>query len=288
MLTVLAPAKINLTLEVLGKRPDGYHQIRSVIQTINLCDSLRFRLSRKLQFSCDNPNLIVEESLASRAVALLQQASGFSKGATIEISKRIPLVSGLGGDSSDAAAILIGLNRLWQLGLSLAELVELAPRLGSDVAFFLYGGTALVEGRGEQVTPLPPLPRGWVVLLVSPVPRMREKTRQLYASLKPSHYTDGQITEKLAKALKAGGKFKPSMLFNTFENVAFDRFSGLKVYKEHFIKLGAPYVHLAGSGPTLFTMLEDKAQAEGLYTRCQQQGMECYLVETFSLPTAMG
>ena len=278
MLTVLAPAKINLTLEVLGERPDGYHQIRSVIQTINLCDSLRFRLSDELQFSCDNPELVIEESLVSRATSLLQQATGCFKGAIIEISKRIPLASGLGGDSSDAAAILHGLNRLWQLGLSLRELLELAPRLGSDVAFFLYGGTALVEGRGEIVTPLPPLPHRWVVLVIPPVPRMPGKTKQLYASVRPSHYTDGQITDKFIKAL---GEFKPSMLFNTFENVAFDRFSGLKVYKEHLIKLGASNVHLAGSGPTLFTMLEDKAQAEDLYTRCKQQGMECYLAETF-------
>ena len=280
MLTVLAPAKINLTLEVLGERPDGYHQIRSVIQTINLCDSLRFRLSDELQFSCDNPELVIEESLVSRATSLLQQATGCFKGAIIEISKRIPLASGLGGDSSDAAAILHGLNRLWQLGLSLRELLELAPRLGSDVAFFLYGGTALVEGRGEIVTPLPPLPHRWVVLVIPPVPRMPGKTKQLYASVRPSHYTDGQITDKFIKAL---GEFKPSMLFNTFENVAFDRFSGLKVYKEHLIKLGASNVHLAGSGPTLFTMLEDKAQAEDLHTRCKQQGMKAHLVETESL-----
>ncbi len=282
MLTVKAPAKINLTLEVLGKRPDGFHEIRSVIQTINLCDSLRFRLSGKLQFGCDNPHLVVEESLVSRAAALLQQASGFSKGARIEIGKRIPLTSGLGGDSSDAAAILCGLNKLWRLGLSPAELNELAPRLGSDVAFFLYGGTALVEGRGERVTPLPPLPHSWVVLLVPPVPRIAEKTRQLYASLKPEHYTQGQFTEKLVNVLNEGREFKPSMLFNTFENVAFEFFSELKVYKEHYTKLGAAHVHLAGSGPTLFTMLEDKAQAEELYTRCQQQGLECYLADTLA------
>jgi 4-diphosphocytidyl-2-C-methyl-D-erythritol kinase len=278
--TVKAPAKINLTLEVLGERPDGYHEIRSVIQTINLYDSLRFRSSRKLRFSCDNPDFVIEESLVSRAAALLQEVSGFSKGATIEISKRIPLVSGLGGDSSDAAAVLSGLNRLWQLGLSLPELLELAPRLGSDVAFFLYGGTALVEVRGERVTPLPPLPQRWVVLIVPPVPRVREKTRQLYASLKPSHYTDGRITVKFLEALNEGREFKPSMLFNAFENVAFEFFPKLEVYKEHFIKLGASRVHLAGSGPALFTMLNDKAQAEDLYTRCQQQGLECYLANT--------
>ena len=277
MLTVLAPAKINLTLEVVGKRPDGFHEIRSVTQTINLCDSLRFRLSDDIQFSCDSPGLVIEESLMSRASALLQQTTGCVKGAKIEINKRIPLVSGLGGDSSDAAAILNGLNRLWQLGLSLEELLRLAPRLGSDVAFFLYGGTALVEGRGEIVTPLPSLPHWWIILIMPDVPRMPEKTKRLYASLKTNHYTDGQITEKLIKAL---GKFKPSMLFNTFENVAFDRFPGLEVYKEHLIKLGASNVHLAGSGPALFTMLKDKAQAKDLYTRCKQQGLECYLTET--------
>ena len=282
MPTVKAPAKINLTLEVLGKRPDGYHEIRSVIQTINLGDSLRFRLSKKLRFSCDNPDFIIEESLISRAAALLQQANGFSKGATIEVVKKIPFSSGLGGDSSDAAVVLQGLNRLWELGLSLEELLELAPRLGSDVAFFLYGGTALVEGRGERVTPLSHLPRRWVVLMVPPVLKIAEKTLQLYASLKPEHYTDGRITQKFIKALDEGGKFEPSMLFNAFENVAFDFFSELEVYKEHFIKLGAPYVHLAGSGPTLFTLIEDKAQAEGIYKSLQQQGLECYLTGTLA------
>jgi len=279
MLTVLAPAKINLTLEVLGKRPDGYHEIRSVIQTINLYDRLRFSLSDGIKFRCDNPELVIEESLMPRAASLLQQAKGCAKGATIEITKRIPLSSGLGGDSSGAAAILLGLNRLWQLGLSLEELAELAPKLGSDVAFFLYGGTALVGGRGERVTPLPSLPRRWVVLVVSSIPKMQEKTKRLYASLNAAHYTDGQITERLVKALKGGG-FKPSLLFNTFENIAFDQFSGLEVYKEHIKKLGAPNIHLAGSGPTLFTLLEDKAPAEDLYTRCKQQGFECYLAET--------
>ena len=282
MLTLLAPAKINLTLEVLGERPDGFHEIRSVIQAINLCDSLRFRLSDKLQFGGDNPDFVPEESLVSRAAALLQQISGFSKGATIEISKRIPLASGLGGDSSDAAAILRGFNMLWRLGLSLSELAELAPRLGSDVAFFLYGGTALVEGRGERVTPLPSLPHRWIVLMVPDVPRMPEKTKQLYASLKPSHYTDGQITGNFIRVLNEGGEFKPSMLFNTFENVAFDFFPELKVYKRHLVKLGASHVHLAGSGPALFTLVEDKAQAEDLYTRCQQQGIECYLTDTLA------
>ncbi len=280
MFTVLAPAKINLTLEVLAERPDGYHEIRGVIQTIDLCDRLRFRLSHDIKLVCDNPSFVGEESLVSRATTLLQQTTGCAKGAEIEISKRIPLSSGLGGDSSCAAATLRGLNKLWQLGLSKERLVELALRLGSDVPFFLYGGTVLAEGRGEKITPLPPLPQHWVVLMIPDMPRLPEKTKRLYASLKTNHYTDGQITEKFIKALKEGKEFAPPLLFNTFENVAYDQFSGLKVYKEHFIKLGAPNVHLAGSGPALFTMIKDKAEAEKLYGYLQKQGVECYLATT--------
>ncbi len=279
MLTVLAPAKINLTLEVLHQRPDGFHEIRSVIQTINLCDSLLFRSSHNIEFGCDDPDFVPEESLVSKAVGLLQQATGCSKGARIEIGKHIPLASGLGGDSSDAAAVLHGLNRLWQLGLSLPELFELAPRLGSDVAFFLYGGTALVESRGEMVTPLPSLPHRWVVLLMPPVPRMPGKTKQLYASLKPKHYTQGQITDRLVAGFSAG-EVTSSMLFNVFEEVAQDNFPSLGEYREQFLRAGANDVHLAGSGPALFTLVEDRAEAEGIYKNLQQQGLESYLTDT--------
>jgi len=225
MLTVLAPAKINLTLEVLAKRQDGFHEIRSVIQTINLCDSLHFQLSHNIEFKCDLPNWISGESLVFQAASLLQEDTGYTKGATIGISKRIPLMSGLGGDSSDAAAILCGLNKLWGLNLSQDKLLELAARLGSDVAFFVYGGTALVTGRGEVVTPLPALTHMWVVVMMPPVPRLLGKTERLYTSLNASQYTDGQITEKLVEKLREGREFIPSLLFNTFENVAFDRFS---------------------------------------------------------------
>ncbi|HEY82567.1 MAG TPA: 4-(cytidine 5'-diphospho)-2-C-methyl-D-erythritol kinase [Dehalococcoidia bacterium] len=278
MLTVLAPAKLNLTLEVLARRPDGYHEIRSVFQAISLCDILRFQPSPKVTFKSDTPEWAPEKSLASKAASLLQEISGASQGATIEVSKRIPLVAGLGGDSSDAAATLRGLNELWRLKLPQGKLLELAAKLGSDVAFFLYGGTALVEGRGEVVTPLPPLPQRWVVLVVPKVPQIPEKTKQLYASLKTSHYTGGEITQRLVEELrKAKG---PSTLFNTFENVALARFPELKVYRDHLLKLGAPEVHLAGSGPTLFSLLESKSQAEDLYTHCREQGMETYLAQT--------
>ena len=280
MLTLLAPAKLNLTLEVLAKRRDGFHEIRSVIQTINLCDNLRFQLSRNIEFKSSLPDWVPEESLVSKAASLLREATGCSRGALIEVNKRIPLVSGLGGDSSDAAATLRGLNKLWGWGLSRAELLELAAQLGSDVAFFLYGGTALIEGRGERVTPLPPLPHMWVILVVPSVPRMPGKTKKLYASLKPGHYTDGQVTKRLAEALREGREFTPSLLFNTFENIVFTRRSKLSVYRGHIEKIGATDVHLAGSGPTLFTLVKDRTRAEDLYIRLKQQELETYLTET--------
>ena len=282
MLTILAPAKINLTLEVLAKRRDGFHEICSVIQTINLCDSLHFQLSQTIEFECDLPNWIPEDSLVSKAISLLQEDTRCAKGATIEINKRIPLMSGLGGDSSDAAAILRGLNKLWGLSLSQEKLLELAARLGSDVAFFLYGGTALVTGRGEVVAPLLSLPHMWVLVMMIPVPRLPGKTERLYASLNVSHYTDGQITEKLVEKLREGREFAPSLLFNTFENVVFDHFSQLSECREHFVKVGATDIHLAGSGPALFTLVKDKAQAEEIYISLQQQGLECYLTETIT------
>jgi len=282
MLTVLTPAKLNLTLEVLAKRQDGFHEIRSVIQTINLCDSLHFQLSPNIEFKSNVPDLIPEESLVSKATSLLREATGCSSGAIIEVTKRIPLVSGLGGDSSDAAAILRGLNKLWGLGLSPPKLLELASQLGSDVAFFVYGGTAVVKGRGEMVTPLPALPHMWVVVMMPPVPRMERKTERLYASLSPSHYTDGQVTDRLVTWLTGGGEVTPSSLFNVFDGVALGSFPGLGEYWQRFIRAGAQTVHLAGSGPALFTLIEDKAQAEELYLRLQQQGLESYLTDTLA------
>jgi 4-diphosphocytidyl-2-C-methyl-D-erythritol kinase len=277
---VKAPAKINLTLEVLGNRPDGYHEIKSVLQAVSLCDNLTLKKSRDVTFQCDLAGWSAEQSLMTRVVSLVCEVSDCQKGVAISIEKRIPLMAGLGGDSSDAAALLRGLNDLWGPGLSLEELRKLASELGSDVAYFLTGGTALVEGRGEIITPLPSLSRMWVVLMVPEIPVKPGKTGRMYSALKQSHFTDGRITGKLVQTLHKDRPFHTSLLFNTFENIAFENYPGLQVYKEHLTKLGAPHVHLAGAGPTLFTMLADKEKAEDLYARCQDQKMKVYLAET--------
>ncbi|MDZ4230729.1 MAG: 4-(cytidine 5'-diphospho)-2-C-methyl-D-erythritol kinase [Dehalococcoidales bacterium] len=282
MLTVPAPAKLNLTLEVLGERPDGFHEIISVIQTTSLSDRLSFRASDVIEFKCTSPGWAAEKSLVARATGLLQETTGCSRGVSIEIEKHIPLLSGLGGDSSDAAAVLCGLNRLWEAGLSTERLRALAAQLGSDVPFFLYGGTALVEGRGEKVTPLPTFPHHWIVLVIPSLPVLQGKTKRLYDSLNPVHFTDGKITQRMVETLKSAGKFTSSFLFNSFEQVASTQFPGLDTCREQMAQAGATEIPLAGSGPALFTLTQDENEAEGLYQRLRQQGQECYLAETLS------
>jgi 4-diphosphocytidyl-2-C-methyl-D-erythritol kinase len=279
LLEISAPAKLNLTLEVLGRRPDGYHEIRSVMQTISLADTLRFQDSDDVRITADMTGWNPEDSLVSKAVNLVRETAGTSRGVSIQIEKRVPLLSGLAGDASDGAATLRGLNELWRLALSDEKLREVAGRLGSDAVFCLHGGTALAEGRGEIITPLPLLKGWWVVLVAPDTPIAPGKTGRMYAALRPEHFTDGAITGKLVKSLQKGERFNPAMLFNTFENVAFGD-NVLRTYQEHLIKLGAPHVHLAGSGPTLFTIFQDKAGAEELYRRCLGQGMTAYLAET--------
>jgi len=282
MLEVLAPAKLNLTLEILAKRENGFHEIRSVAQTINLCDTLRFRLSDSTRFSCADADWSAAESLITRTVNLLREAVGCSKGALIEVDKHIPLLSGLSGDSSDAAATLCGLNRLWGLGLSQEDLLGLAARLGSDVAFFLYGGTALLEGRGEAVTPLPPFPHTWVVLVLPPVPRMPGKTARLYSGIRASHYSDGSITDRLVACLTKNDEVAPSFLFNVFDEVAPGSFSDLELCWQQFLGAGAREVHLAGSGPVLFSLVRDRTRAEEICHRLSKLGLKPYLTDTMA------
>lgn len=279
MIMVVAPAKINLTLEVLGKRADGYHEVRSVMQAISLCDRLSFEPARKLEFRSDSTVWSAERSLISQAASLLQETTGTTGGALITMEKHIPLAGGLGGESSAAAATLRALDQLWELGVSREKLLEMAQQLGSDVSFFLYGGTALAEGRGEIVTPLPPLPQMWAVLVVPAIPTPLGKTAQMYGRLNSDHYTDGSITSRLMAEITGGNELAPRLLFNVFEKVAFDFFVGLGEYRDKMMSAGAPFVHLAGSGPTLFTLLKSRDQAEALYFRLKDRQLETYLAE---------
>lgn len=280
MFTITAPAKINLTLEVLRRRPDGFHEIRSILQKIDLYDTFHIEAGEGITWQSDMPGWSVQKSIVSKAAALLQDTAGVKKGAAVKVEKKIPLMSGLGGDSSDAAAVLKGLNEFWHLKLSVEKLTELGAKLGSDVAFFLNGNTAFASGRGETIKPLPPPAQMWLVLVQPDVPVETGKTGRMYSSLKPANFTDGSITRKLAETLSESKPFRPAMLFNAFEDVAFQDFTIKHLYVEPLKKMGALHVHLCGSGPMLFTMLPDLARAGEIYRKCKTQGMKAILAAT--------
>lgn len=279
MITVYAPAKVNLVLEVLGKEGD-YHRISSIVQAVDLCDVVEFELGEGLLFSCDEAGL-ERDNLVTEAAALLRESSRCSLGARIELRKRIPWGVGLGGGSSDAAATLLGLNHLWRLGMSLSELSDLAAELGSDVPFFIHRGTALVEGRGEEVTPLPPLPATWFVLLVPHLPRMPGKTKQMYAGLSAGSFTEGRFVQQALTVLRQGKMIEPGLMFNVFQKAAFDFLPELINYRNALEEAGAPGVCLAGSGPCLFTSFSGVEEAGRLVSCLRGRGLECYLASCF-------
>jgi 4-diphosphocytidyl-2-C-methyl-D-erythritol kinase len=280
VLTVYAPAKINLVLEVLGKNND-YHRISSIVQSIDLCDVLNFQLDEEICFECDEPSLKCD-NLVTRAAALLKESTKYSRGARIELRKHIPWGVGLGGGSSDAAATLSALNELWGLGFTLSELVYLASKLGSDVPFFIHKGTALVEGKGERVTPLPSLPSTSFVLLVPPVARISGKTKQMYSNLRVADFTERQFVQQALVSLRQGKTIEYDLMFNVFEKIAFDFFPKLEEYRRILKEEGAPRICLAGSGPCLFTFFSEAKEAGELFSRLKKQRLECYLA--FSSP----
>jgi 4-diphosphocytidyl-2-C-methyl-D-erythritol kinase len=287
MIKLKAYAKINLTLEVLAKRPDGYHEVASILQTINLSDTLTFEPGKTLDFHCDVPTLQSPDNLVLRAARLLQETSECKKGASIHLTKKIPIAAGLGSGATDSAATLVGLNKLWELHLSLERLAALASKLGSDVAFFLCGGTALAKGRGEEITPLSPVPEFWLVLLKPPTEPLPDKTAQLYSLLSRSHYTSAQHTHKLLAHLNHGGNVDSSFLFNVFERVALNFFPALSDFRSSLIKAGAGSVHLAGSGPTLFALAPDKSRGEAILSRLKKERLDACLVHTVNAHPAI-
>lgn len=279
-----AHAKVNLTLEVLGRRDDGYHEVATILQTVSLHDTVTLEPAGELSLECDVPELATEDNLALRAARLLMTTARYLGGAAIRIDKRIPVSAGLGGGSCDAAAVLQGLNRLWRLGLSLDELATLAGQLGSDVPFFLHGGTAMAQGRGERVRPLPPADLEWLVLLCPDI-RLADKTATLYSMLPEADYTRGSLTRKLEARIRGGGDVPPQFLFNAFDEIARQAFPGLEAYWQTFASLGAREVHLAGSGPALYAPVSRREQGTALELMLSRvHGWEAHLVSLWRPP----
>jgi 4-diphosphocytidyl-2-C-methyl-D-erythritol kinase len=286
MLTGYAPAKVNLILEVLGKDND-YHRISSIVQSIDLCDVLNFELEKEIRFECDEPRLR-RDNLVTRAVNLLKESTGCDLGARIKLRKRIPWGAGLGGGSSDAAATLLALNELWGLRMPLSKLARLAFDLGSDVPFFIHRGTVLVEGKGERVHPQPPLPSTRFVLLVPPLPKVPGKTKQMYGRLRVADFTGGEFVRAALLSLRQGERPDPGVMFNVFENVAFDFFPGLEEYRRILEEAGAPRAYLAGSGPCLFAFFSTREEAAEVFLRLKKQRLECYLAYSLCRSESIG
>nr|BBH94880.1 4-diphosphocytidyl-2-C-methyl-D-erythritol kinase [Thermogemmatispora argillosa] len=279
--SVRAYAKINLTLDVLGRRGDGYHALATVMQTVDLYDTLclTLRPDEQVRLVCTQPELNTAANLALRAAALLREYVGEQHGVLIELQKRIPTAAGLGGGSSDAAATLLALTRLWQLSLTPEELLALAASLGSDVPFFLYGGLALCEGRGELVTPLPPCwPASWRWLLLLK-PAISVSTASVFRALTAHDYSDGSHTRAVSTALREGRLPDLAHLHNGLERGVVERYAEVAAARAALLEAGAPFVRLSGSGPTLFTALADLVEAHRLWFLLQEQGYEVYLTQ---------
>ena len=263
METVRAYAKLNLTLEIIRRRDDGYHDIVSIAQTVGIHDTLVFEPADNLTLECDVPGLRSEDNLVWRAASVLIDRHVPGQAARIRLEKGIPEAAGLGGGSSDAAATLLALNRLWDLGLGMDELSEIAASLGSDVPFFLYGGTAMLHGRGERVRPLPPSDLDWFVI-VTPDIHTPRKTVAAYETIGAANMTRGALSRKLEARTRTKGDVPPELLFNAFDGLAFELYPGLETYWETLRSLGAREIHLAGSGPSIFTPVDRKETGTAL------------------------
>jgi 4-diphosphocytidyl-2-C-methyl-D-erythritol kinase len=253
-------AKVNLTLEVLGRRDDGYHDIASLAHTIGLADELRLQPAQQLLTTVEGLDLPAQDNLVVRAAHLLAAETGFVSGARIELRKRIPAAAGLGGGSSDAAATLRGLNRLWGTRAAPALLAHLAAQLGSDVPYFLRGGATVMRGRGESLELLPPSPPTWLVI-VAPSYHVFRKTATLYRALRQSDFSDGQATHQAAARLRGGQRLRDGDLVNAFERAARDTFPGLETLWRAAQEATGCSFHLSGAGPALFALAVDRTHA---------------------------
>lgn len=259
-----AHAKVNLFLDVLGKRRDGYHSIETIFQTVGLADELTFteRQSR-ISLTCSTPELETsEQNLVVRAAKLLRLRSGAGMGARIHLEKSIPIAAGLAGGSSDAAATLIALNLLWDLHWPLARLRALASELGSDVPYCTLGGTAAATGRGDRLTPLPPLPVTWFVLVH---PNVTLSTARAYASPTLTHSAERPFagkTPRFRRALRAlqDGRIAEAV-FNRMEDAIFPDNPRIAEIKRRLIELGCLTAAMSGSGSTVFGICSSRTQA---------------------------
>jgi 4-diphosphocytidyl-2-C-methyl-D-erythritol kinase len=279
--TLIAPAKINLYLEIIGDRSDGYHELAMILQTIDLADQINIKKSSidSIRVRCDHPQVPTDKSnLAYKAAALMvaEFPEAFLKhgGLDITIKKRIPISAGLAGGSTNAAAVLLGIDLLWKLGLTQSELEELGATLGSDIPFCIAGGTAIATGRGEQLAPLPSLNNIYIVLakyrsLEVSTPWAYKTYRQQFGS---TYITDRESLAARAAAVHSSDMVKAVLhkdtkeiaqqLHNDLEKVVLPEYPLVLQLRETFANSGVLGTMMSGSGPSVFALCESKEQAE--------------------------
>ena len=267
-ITMQAPAKVNYRLDVVGRRPNGYHDLRMIMQRVNLCDEVSISMAPHsgVRVSCGREGVPEGQgNIAWKAARALLEIAGSDQGVDISIVKNIPVAAGLGGGSSDCAAVLLGLNELLGIGLSRERLMEISVSLGADVPFFLFEQTALAEGIGELLTPLVKVPLAWVVLVNPNVP---VSTAWVYQNL--------QLTQRdrLATLPNSFENVEElcAILSNDLESVTIPAFPVIDEIKRSLIGLGAAGALMSGSGPTVFGLFHDQATAQqaGLALQCRQ------------------
>jgi len=278
-----AYAKINLTLDVLGDRADGYHDIETVLHTVELHDSIILREDGTgITIRCASPDVPPDtQNIVYRTAQLLKETFQIPKGVEVELTKCIPIASGLGGGSSDAAVTLLGLAQMWKLRLSERQLIDLASKIGSDVPFFLAGGAALAMGRGERVRSLRPLPTTWVVLAR---PEIQIATEWAYRVLNHEAVHRRPDTQAVVRAIEAEDAGAVGRLMcNIFEDVVTAHYPAVGAAAER-MRAHAPLgVSLSGTGPVVFALVANEAVAREIGAALAAPGdLEVFVTRTFA------
>lgn len=274
-----APAKINLLLDVLRKRDDGYHEVEMIMTMVDLADRLEMEeLPRDTIIISSQVGYIPldEKNLAFQAAKLIKERYDVRKGVYIHLDKKIPVAAGLAGGSSDAAATLRGLNRLWGLGISQDELCDLGAELGSDVPFCVKGETAIARGRGEKLEPIAAPPQCWVVLAKPPI---NVSTADVYGKLRANEITAHPSIANMRDALERGS-FQDMCdgLGNVLESVTLELYPEVLQLKESMLRLGADGVLMSGSGPTVFGLVSKEGKLPRIYNGLRGFCKEVYVV----------
>ena len=269
-----AMGKINLALDVVRKREDGCHEVRMLMQTVQIYDQLEIRESREpgIRLSVNLPYLPVNENnLVFKAARLLMEEFRVDSGLTIRLEKRIPVAAGMAGGSADAAAALVGVNRLFRLGLSRKELMRRAVSLGADVPYCVLRGTALSEGIGEILTPLPPMPDCHILIGKPPV---SVSTRFVYGNLNAAGLKRHPDIDGMVQAIREGSLSGiTSRMENVLETVTVPAHPVIQEIKEHMKANGAENALMSGSGPTVFGIFTDRDTAYSAYSRLKTSGL---------------